>query len=355
MTNQRFATTISLVTYNGAAWLPFCLEALARSVTQDFFLMVIDNGSLDSSAGIVEHFLAAHPALQGRSRLVRNKQNLGFARAHNQALAWTDSDWVLLLNQDVVLEPSYLATCAAALTEHQTVAAVSGKLLRWNFDSHTFYLDNLQALQQESRIDSLGLKVHHSRRVTNLAAGEPDHGQYEVAREVFGVAGTAPVYRRAALTVVSLNHEVFDEDFVSYKEDVDLAWRLRRAGFTAWYLPQAVAYHDRSLGGTDTWREQVRRRARWPRELKVYSWVNHLGVLVKNDSLGNLAQDAPWVLAHEVKKAIFLLLTDPLTLAQSLKRLCKLLPTFLRKRHALAKQMVVSPRSLRPWWRTAAL
>jgi len=172
---------------------------------------------------------------------------------------------------------------------------------------------------------------------------------------VFGVSGSAPVYRRAALEAVSYEHEIFDEDFVTYKEDVDLAWRLRRAGFTAWYLPQAVAYHDRSLGGTDTWREQVRRRQAWPRELKVYSWVNHLGVLIKNDSVTNLLKDAPWVITHELKKAGFLLLTDPLTLAFGLKRLGKLLPSFLRKRKALAKQAVVPQRSLRHWWLNQSL
>ena len=54
---------------------------------------------------------------------------------------------------------------------------------------------------------------------------------------------------------------MLDEDFVSYKEDVDLAWRLQLGGFSAWYTPEAVAYHSRGLAATDNFQLQIKNDA----------------------------------------------------------------------------------------------
>ncbi len=352
MTPERFTTTISLVTYNGSRWLPFCLESLLKNTDQDFFLMVVDNGSIDGSAELIEKYVAGKPELTGRFRLVRNKQNLGFTRGHNQCLAWTQSDYVLLLNQDVVLDPDYIKACRQALDENPNVAAVSGKLLRWQFDPATFHLGDLAAPNPNARIDSVGLTIHRSRRVTNQGFGEVEAGQYNQSREVFGVAGTVPFYRRQALEAVSLGTQVLDELFVSYKEDVDLAWRLQLAGYQAWYLPEAVAYHDRSLGGVDSgWSWQlVQQHRRFPRQLKIYSWTNYWGVLLKNDSLLNVVRDLPWILVYQLKVFGYLLLFEPRTLWGVVVRTLRLAPKFWAERKQLKPTRHVNPRTLRHWW-----
>jgi GT2 family glycosyltransferase len=352
MTPQRFATTISLVTYNGLRWLPYCLESLLKSTDQDFFLMVVDNGSIDGSADLVERYVAERPELKGRFRLVRNKKNLGFARGHNQALAWTQSDYVLLLNQDVVLASTYLEATRRALDEHPLVAAVSGKLLRWRFDPATFHLNDLEHAETQASIDSVGLTLHRSRRVTNQGFGEADTGQYNKGHEVFGVTGTAPLYRRQALEAVSLDHQIFDELFVSYKEDVDLAWRLQLAGYAAWYLPEALAYHDRSLAGAESgWSWQlVRQHRRFPRELKVYSWTNYWAVLIKNDGVINIIRDLPWIIGYQLKVMAYLLVFEPLTLWRVIVRTLSLAPKFWAERKMLSGTRRVPASALRHWW-----
>ncbi|MDZ4229789.1 MAG: hypothetical protein U1C53_01495, partial [Candidatus Veblenbacteria bacterium] len=283
------------------------------------------------------------------ARLVKNKQNFGFARAHNQAITWTESEFVLVLNQDAYLAPAYLAELALCLANEERAGALTGKLLKWNFDPATFHASQFGAGQEE-HVDSLGLSLSRSRKVTNLGQGEIDHGQYEVARQVWGVPATAPLYRRAALLAVSPTGTVFDEDFVSYKEDVDLAWRLLWAAYDAWYIPSAVGYHDRSLRAGQGLRAERQQRQSRARELKVYSWANHLGVLVKNDSAGNFWRDLPWILAHELAKAVFLLFTDPFTLFLGKLRFLRLLPSLVRKRRQLKPTHRRGGRELRTWW-----
>lgn len=351
MVAVHWPTTVSLVTWNGARWLPYCLASLAASTNQDFFLMVVDNASIDGSADLVADFLHSHPELAARARLVRNRTNLGFARAHNQSLTWTNGDFVFVLNQDVILTPAYLATLVDCLGHDAGAAAAMGKLRQWRLQGSEFYL-GLESTGEQV-IDSVGLRLERSRKVTNLGQGQPDRHQFHEPCRVFGVPATAALFRRAALIAVSAQGEIFDEDFVSYKEDVDLAWRLQWAGYDSWYLPQAIAYHDRSLVATQSLAAEARQRRARPRELKVYSWVNHLATLVKNEAGSNLWRDLPWLAAHELGKLLFLLATDPKVVAAGGPRLFSLLPRLLKKRRQLRATHRRTARELRSWWRQA--
>jgi len=349
---QRQPTSIHLVVYNGAPWLGWCLESVARQTYQDFFLLIIDNGSIDNSYTLAQEFLANNPRLSARARLVRNKQNIGFARGHNQAIAWTESDYVLILNQDVYLLPDYLKQLVKSLSNQERAGAVSGKILTWPFNGETFHASELSKLPK-NYFDSVGLAIKRSRRVVNMAQGEQDTGQYRQSFRVFGVPGTVPLYRRPALQAVSLAGEIFDEDFVSYKEDVDLAWRLNLAGYESWLEPKAVAYHDRSLAHGRGLRQEYKKRKGRPHDLKVYSWVNHLAVLIKNDGLINFWRDFPWIVTHELAKACFLLVTDPITIFKGKLRLLRLAPRFYKKRRALKPTHKIKYRELRHWWSQA--
>src|SRR5207245_1492814 len=65
--------------------------------------------------------------------------------------------------------------------------------------------------------------------------------------EVFGVSGAAAVYRKSFINDVTINDEYFDEDFFSYREDADVAWRGRLFGWRALLVPEAIAYHVRAV------------------------------------------------------------------------------------------------------------
>jgi len=100
---------------------------------------------------------------------------------------------------------------------------------------------------QPRRIDSTGLFIDCKRRQYLRAHNEVDTGQYATQEEVFGVDGSAPLYRREMLEDISFEGEYFDETFFAHKEDVDLSWRARLLGWHCVYTPDAVAYHQRSF------------------------------------------------------------------------------------------------------------
>lgn len=191
--------------------------------------------------------------------------------------------------------------------------------------------------------------------MSNIGEGKQDDGQFDAMTEVFGVSGAAPLYRREALRAVSPDGRVLDEDFISYKEDVDLAWRLRLAGYRACVVPTAVAYHDRSLVNDPSFRTLYKRRASWARDHRVYSWVNHLATLIKNEAALNVIPDLPWILWYEMKKFGYLLVFDPVTLILAIKRFGTLLPRWYARRRELKPTRVVKASQLRSWFDKATL
>ena len=97
--------TVSLLTHNGARYLPFCLRSLFAQTFTDWQLMVYDNGSSDASRDIVTDIT------HGRSNvtiLSSEPHNIGFAAGHNKIIRQSDSDYILFLNQDTLLAPDYL-------------------------------------------------------------------------------------------------------------------------------------------------------------------------------------------------------------------------------------------------------
>ncbi|MDP2586547.1 MAG: glycosyltransferase family 2 protein [Candidatus Komeilibacteria bacterium] len=307
MEKVKAKLAISLVTSNGTRYLSFCLKSVFEQTSQDFSLLIIDNGSNDDTVRFIKE---NYPQIS----LVEHPKNLGFAKAHNQAICWSDSVYVMMLNQDILLDKNYLLRALEFLDQHPEAAAVSGKVLAWDFEKN----------QRTKLIDSLGLRVLKNHRVVEIGQGEEDQGQFDQNEEVFGVSGAVPIYRRSALDEVKVTldqglkvSEYLDEDFFSYKEDVDLAYRLRLAGFKSFYLPGAVAYHDRTAkGGVDLSDRAVKRARRGKdRQVKVYSYKNHLLTLLKNEFFGNFIKFFFPIFFYELKKFGWLIFFEQSTLA----------------------------------------
>src|SRR3989338_3809676 len=229
------AITIVLVTWNGQRYIRHCLDAIMRQRFTDYLLLIIDNGSIDETVALIEQQALF---FGDKARLVKNKENRGFAAAHNQGILWSDSDYILCLNQDVVLDELFLQESVAFLSSHARAGAINGKLLKMEVVGD----EGLTSVKKTDTIDSLGIRMFRSHRAAELGTDEKDSGQYQEAREIFGVTAAAAVFRRAALDDVRYEDEFFDNDFFSYKEDIDLSYRLRWRGWELWYAPRAVAY-----------------------------------------------------------------------------------------------------------------
>lgn len=328
--------SINLVTWNGKKYLPYCLDSIAKQTFHDFSLFILDNGSTDGTVEYLRNSLLP----VSNCRLEFNEENIGFAAGQNQALRETESDYVLMLNQDIILEPNFLEEIIKFLDGHGEVAALTGKLLYWDFTNN----------QKTDLIDSAGIKIFKNHRAIELGAGELDLEEWSVPREVFGVSGAASVYRRSALNGVAINEEVFDEDFFSYKEDLDLSYRLRLAGFKAWFLPAARAYHDRtarSAAKTDSAAAKTRKNK--SAFVNYHSYKNHLFFLIKDVPAGVWWRYGYRIKWYEFKKFIYLLIFETKTLG-GLGEFLKKFPAMWKKRKWIIKNKKVDMAEIKKWF-----
>jgi GT2 family glycosyltransferase len=223
----RPTASVILVNYNGLRYLDPCLEALrGQDVEGGFDVTLIDNASTDGS---VEHLRRHHRWV----RLVTSSRNLGFAPATDLALRSVAGEHLVLLNNDTVVRPGWLAALVEAAERDPQAGAVTSKLV---FGDRPGVIQNAGGLLLS---DGSG---------GDRGTGEPDRGQFDVAEDVFGACGAAMLLRREALADAG----AFDESFFMYYEDTDLSWRLRLLGWRVAYEPRAVVEHSHS-GTSEEW------------------------------------------------------------------------------------------------------
>lgn len=263
------SVSAAVINWNNRDYIIACLDSLFKQHGVSLDVVLLDNGSTDGSVELVRrHF----PDM----RIIENGRNLGFAAAHNIGYRATSGDWHLVLNSDVALRPDFLSRLLGICARDDSIGAASGKLLRF------------ETTNGNNIVDSVGIEIYQSRRVWDRGTGEPDRGQYDLERQVFGCCGAAALYRRAALMKLVPDGEIFPEIYFAYYEDVDLAWRMNLAGWRSMYVPDAVGRHVR--GGSTKGSAITRRLV----------FRNRYILLARNDSLSEHIRCAGSVLSYEV-------------------------------------------------------
>ena len=222
--------SLIVVSKDDAADLPISLGSAVAQTGVLCETLVVDNASKDASSEVprqVDHSV----------RLLALSENVGFAAAMNAGIEATTGRYVLALNPDCRLEPDFASILTRRLDapDAAEVGSASGRLLRAEGTE----------LRTSDRLDSTGIYFTAAGRHFDRGAGQAAAGRYLSEGEVFGTSGAAGFYRRAALETAKISTGYFDADFFLYREDADLAWRLRRLGWRALYVPSAVAHHRR--------------------------------------------------------------------------------------------------------------
>lgn len=243
---------VNIVTFNSAADIKACLESLQQQTFRDFAIHILDNASTDDTLKIIEPFDIDY--------LARSPVNTGFCKAHNELARRFPTEYVLFLNPDTVLKPTFIQELVTALDTRPDAASACGKLLR---------MDGMT-------IDSTGIVMLREQRHLDRGAGEPDLGQYDKPDDIFGPSCAAALYRHKALEDTAFDSQYFDEDFFAYREDADLAWRCRLLGWNAIYVPKAVALHRR--------RVTPERRRELPKLINYHSVKNRFLLRINNMS-----------------------------------------------------------------------
>jgi GT2 family glycosyltransferase len=140
--------------------------------------------------------------------------------------------------------------------------------------------------------------------------------------------------RRAALPSLSINGEVFDEDFFAYHEDTDLSWRAQRLGWKVLYAPEAVALHGRR------WQKSCRFEI--SPEVRRHSFKNHYLQMIKNERLSSFFLNLPSILFAEALRLVFALIVDR-SILPGYGEAWKLAPKAFKKRKIIRERARVMP------------
>lgn len=327
--------SVILVTWNNAPFLRRCLEGIAGQREVGLELIHVDNGSADDCAAMVRD---AFPGC----RQILNADNRGFTGAVNQGIAVARGELVLLCNPDAYLTAGYLAAIDRALTQAgPRFGMATGKLLRASGSR----------IEPTGEVDSKGIRMTRTGRHLDIGQGELD---VEIHRglaplpgleplcEVFGVSGAAAVYRMEFIHDVSVDGQFLDEDFFTYREDADVAWRGRVLGWRAVYVPSAVAHHVRTV--TPLGRRQLSEVTNRD------SFKNRFLLRLKNEGAGLALRNAPFEWSRDLI-AIAAVLTVERSSLPALGWLWKNRRRIMARRSEIQRRRRTSDRELARWFR----
>jgi GT2 family glycosyltransferase len=210
-----------IVNYNGQELIDSCLDSLLSQERPPDDILVIDNASRDGSP---DHLKSKYPGV----RLIASADNLGYAGACNLGIRETRGDFVAFLNNDLILDRSWLRNLVEAIAPP------------WSF-----WASRIVFAGRPSMVDSAGDSMAVVGAAYKIGHGR-DAAQYLEPREVFGPCGAAALYSRDLLDEVG----GFDSDFFLVYEDSDLNMRARLRGHRCLYVPGALVHHrvNQSIG-----------------------------------------------------------------------------------------------------------
>jgi len=326
-----------MLTWNDRRYLPDLFGSIDDQTDKDFTLRILDNGSTD---GTLEYLSEYH----SRTVVGRNTKNAGFAGGHNQLFQYTidhlgqedpDDVFIMVANSDMIWHEDVVRELVKALKDDPSLAAVQPKLYR-AFGENVGD-EVLEETMKSDILDTTGLSVAKGFRMSDRGAGELDKGQYDQQVDLFGATGTMSLFRLSAL--LSVQHEkgeIFDQTFFAYREDCDLAWRLRRAGWKSKFIPSAKAHHYRGMFGAQ--KQSILQRWQNRRNQRPFfaalSTRNQILLLIKNLSFINFFVYFPWIVFSEGGRVFYGVLSEPMTRKRVLE-----IPRLIQEMHKKRKQI----------------
>jgi N-acetylglucosaminyl-diphospho-decaprenol L-rhamnosyltransferase len=218
----------SVLIVNYASW-PLtlrCIESLYGTGYADFETIVVDNDSVEP------------PELPSQARLIRNKENVGFARAHNRGIAASTGEIVILINPDTVVEKDFFDSLERFFQEHPKVGIAGPRILDAEGELQLSARREISALSGLLGRTSLLTRLFPKSSLVKSQFPAVTEGSHP--SPVDWVSGACMVIRRRTLHSIG----PLDERFFMYFEDADLCRRARVVGWLVYYLPQIGIVHQ---------------------------------------------------------------------------------------------------------------
>lgn len=218
---------IAILNYNGVEYLESFLPSILYSSRKPINISVIDNDSTDDSLQYLNDW---HPEI----KVIELNKNHGFAGGYNEGIRQIDAKYIVLLNSDVLVEKYWLDPIIEHMDNDESIGVCQPKILSLENKYEFEY-----AGASGGYIDSLGYPYCRGRIFDTI---EKDFGQYDDIRDVDWASGAAMVIRKDLFEKLG----GFDKDYFAHMEEIDLCWRVRRAGLSINVVPKGIVYH---LGG----------------------------------------------------------------------------------------------------------
>lgn len=232
-------TSVAIVILNWNGWKDTveCLKSINDLNTKNYKLqiIVVDNGSTDES-------LKELSKIKNKNlEIIETGKNLGFAGGNNVGIkkALEDKyDYIMVLNNDTILEPNMLVNLVSKMEEHPEIGASSPKM--YFAKGFEFHKDKYKASELGNVIWYAGGDIDWNNVYgSNHGVDEVDKGQFDNDQETTFASGACLFLKAESLKKAG----VFDEKYFLYLEDTDLCMRIRRAGFKIYLIPSSVLWH----------------------------------------------------------------------------------------------------------------
>lgn len=268
--------SVIIVTYNCAHKAAACIESVRGQQAGETRIIVVDNGSRDSTAAMIRK---RYPEVL----VVENDSNRGACAARNQGISVSKGEWVLVLDCDTVLGDGFIKAGLDFIGGLPGDAGiVQPRILQ--SDGKTVY--------------SAGIIVSNPlKRFYDAGKGLPASSPVPAAGRIIGACAAAAFLRRSMLDEIRENTGYFDERFFFLVEDVDLACRAQQKRWKAFYCPAAVCYHEGGSAGLE------------PRLRQYLCWRNRKMLLEKMDS--SPAARLLRLACYDLPRACVLLVSNP--------------------------------------------
>lgn len=212
---------IILVNYNGYKDTIECVYSLKKINYSNYKIIIVDNASSDNSVEILKKKL-------NNCKIIESKKNLGFAGGNNLGIKYAldnQADYVLLLNNDTLVEYDFLDNLVKCAKSDKNIGIVGGKI---------YYYYNPRLIWYAG-----GKLNSYTGRTKHIGVDEIDNGQYDVIAKTQYVTGCMMLVSRRAIELAGL----MDEKYFLYYEETDWNIKIRSKGFKIVYTPYAKIYH----------------------------------------------------------------------------------------------------------------
>jgi len=255
---------IVILNYNGKEWLSKFLPEVIRYKIENARIIIADNFSTDDS------ILFLRENFNDEVEILALPKNTGYAGGYNEALKQIETDYFILLNSDVAVTENWMVPLLNKMESDFSIAVCQPKILSFNSKNKFEYAGGAGGW-----IDVLGYPFCKGRVLGQL---ETDSGQYNQSAEIFWASGAALMIRAPIFKAIG----GFDSAYFAHMEEIDLCWRVKRAGFKIMVVPASSIYH---VGGGTLDYDSPK---------KVYlNFRNSLYTLMKNEPITQLFWKIP--------------------------------------------------------------